>query len=267
MDLNKLEYEEFKNLARDINDMIQKRLEIQKELQRKNKQLLEQSRFAQMGEILNMIAHQWRQPLTAISATSMVIALKAKMNQLDNQTAIKLSDDISNYTQHLSDTIDDFRDFFKSHKKKTQTNWSEIINSVLKIVKIPIENKNIKLEIQIECQDNFTTYANELKQVLLNLIKNAEDVLNKVQNPIIKIKTYKINNNCVLEISDNGGGIAENIMDKIFDPYFSTKIEKNGTGIGLYMSKIIVEKHCKGKLSVRNGDEGAVFRIEIPLKI
>jgi C4-dicarboxylate-specific signal transduction histidine kinase len=108
-------------------------------------------------------------------------------------------------------------------------------------------------------------YDNELKQVVLNIIKNSEDALldNGIENPYIKIKTFTDNNNYVLEVSDNAGGISEDIIDNIFDPYFSTKTKKDGTGLGLYMSKIIIEEHCDGKLSVRNSDVGAIFRIEL----
>ncbi|RLA72814.1 MAG: hypothetical protein DRG24_01895 [Epsilonproteobacteria bacterium] len=231
----------------------------------KDKQLLQQSRMAQMGEMISMIAHQWRQPLTAISATSTLIELKAKLNQLDNSVAQKGAKEISNYVQYLSHTIDDFRNFFQPNKEKQETTYDEIIKSVLGIIEISINSNNIQLYQKLNAHKRFVVYSNELQQVILNLIKNAEDVLldKSIQNPYISIVTYEEGKSAILEVSDNGGGVPEDIMEKIFDPYFSTKGEKNGTGLGLYMSKTIIEEHCRGTLSVSRDDQGAVFKITI----
>ncbi len=222
----------------------------------------QQSRLAQMGEMLSMIAHQWRQPLSAITAASGAISIKARLKKLDNDTALELSNKIQNFSQHLSKTIDDFRDFFKTNKKKTKTNFKKITNDVLDIIQNSLTNKNIKLSVNIISSNDFVSYENELKQVLLNLIKNAEDVLvdKKIDKPKIIIN---INNN-KLTVTDNAGGISDEIIDKIFDPYFSTKTKKDGTGLGLYMSKTIVEEHCGGTLRVRNitfkGEDEMVFK-------
>jgi len=261
IDLNKINFIEFKELANDTNNMIIKRTELQKELDNKNKQMVEQSRLAQMGEMISMIAHQWRQPLSAISATSGAINLKANFNKLDNDTAIELSSKINEYAQHLSYTIDDFREFFKPNKEKKETTYDKVIQSVLNIVQTAIENKNIQIIKKYNSDVVFNTYPNELKQVVLNLIKNAEDILldNEIENPTITITTKEN----ILTISDNAGGVPPDIIPKIFDPYFSTKTKKNGTGLGLYMSKTIIEEHCGGSLSVSNSDEGAVFSIEL----
>ena len=243
--------------------------EVEKNRQ-KDQHIIQQSRLAQMGEMISMIAHQWRQPLAAISSTSTAINLKAKLHKLDEATIIDSSDKIIKYSQHLSTTIDDFREFFKSNKEKKDTTYSELIKSVLNIVQIAIENKNIKIITNLNCKNTFNTYPNEVKQVILNLIKNAEDVLveKNIKNPMIRIETV----NSILTISDNGEGISKDIMDKIFDPYFSTKIKKDGTGLGLYMSKTIIEDHCNGKLSVENKEiinqdgtssNGAVFSINL----
>ncbi len=239
---------------------------IEKEVQKnreKDRQMIQQSRLAQMGEMISMIAHQWRQPLTAISATSQAIMLKATLNKLDKETAIELSKKISSFSQHLSSTIDDFREFFKTNKKKNKVTYSEMIEGVLHIVGDTLKNQNINLLKELDSDLTFDTYPNEVKQVILNLIKNAEDVLieKNIQNPTIKIKTYENR----LSVEDNAGGIPENIIDKIFDPYFSTKTKKDGTGLGLYMSKTIIEEHCDGELRVKNGDQGAVFTIILPL--
>jgi len=229
----------------------------------KDKQMLQQSRLAQMGEMMGMIAHQWRQPLAAISGASTAIELKATLGQLEETKAIELSKKISEYAQHLSTTIDDFRDFFKPHKEQRDTSFDELVQSVLSIVGATIQNKNIEIMQELQCHDTFSSYPNEIKQVILNFIKNAEDILleKQIKNAWIKIRSYNEKENLILEVSDNGGGIPETILDKIFDPYFSTKSEKNGTGLGLYMSKTIIETHCRGKLTASNGSFGAIFKI------
>ncbi len=227
----------------------------------KDEHLMQQSRLAQMGEMISMIAHQWRQPLSAISAASGAMNMKARLNKIDKETILKLTDKITQYAQHLSTTIDDFRGFFKPNKEKQKVTYTELIDGVLNIAEISLKNKNIKLVKKLNSDIVFETYSNEIKQVILNLIKNAEDALieRNVKNPVLKI----ITEDRKLYVKDNAGGISEDIIDKIFDPYFSTKTKKDGTGLGLYMSKMIIEDHCGGKLSVKNGKRGAVFIIEL----
>ncbi len=258
LDIEKAEEVNIKlhNLNNQIKEEIAKNRE-------KDKQIFQQSKLAQMGEMLSMIAHQWRQPLTAIGATSIAINIKARFNELESEDIINKTERISEYAQHLSATINDFRDFFKSNKEKKEVTYSELIKSVLGIIEISIKNKDIKLVKNLNCGDKFETYPNEIKQVILNLLKNAEDVVldNKIKNPTIKILTYKDEEKYILEISDNGGGVPDDVIDNIFDPYFSTKTNKDGTGLGLYMSKTIIEEHCEGKLIVKNDAEGAVFKI------
>ena len=238
--------------------------EVEKSRQ-KDRQLLQQSRLAQMGEMLSMIAHQWRQPLTAISAASGSLLLKARLDKIDNETVTKSAEKISSYSQYLSSTIDDFRDFFKSNKERKETSFKELIDSVLSIIETSIKNKNIEIIKEIYSQERFYSYPNELKQVIMNLIKNAEDVLieKDIKDPKIFIRAYRNSDDFILEVEDNAGGITDDILPKIFDPYFSTKLEKDGTGLGLYMSKMIVEEHCKGKLIVNNSKSGAVFTVII----
>ena len=253
-------------ITRRYNKKLEKSVvNIKKELEEKQKQLLQQSRLAQMGEMISMIAHQWRQPLAAISSTSSTILLKAKLNKLDKESTIELANKINEYSKHLSNTIEDFRNFFKPDKKQDISNYSIMIDNVISIVKPSLDNKNIKIIKELKHKKPFKTFPNELKQVILNLIKNAEDALleNGVEDPYIKIKTYKKGDKVILEVSDNAGGIPKDILPKIFDPYFSTKTKKDGTGLGLYMSKVIIEDHCNGTISVYNNKEGAVFRIEL----
>jgi len=229
----------------------------------KEKQLLQQSRLAQMGEMLSMIAHQWRQPLAAISATTNPLILKNGRGKYTQELFDDRLHKIADYSQHLSTTINDFRNFFATKKEKEETSLEVISADVLKIIQISIENKNIKIVTDFQYNRNFKTYKNELKQVLLNLMKNAEDALLEKgnDNPKITIRTFSENGHAVLSVEDNAGGINAEVMEKIFDPYFSTKSEKDGTGLGLYMSKIIVQDHCEGKLNVSNHNEGARFKI------
>ncbi len=235
------------------------------ELRRKDQILFRQSRMAQMGEMISMIAHQWRQPLNAITLTTAALELKINDDTYDKTFFQSRLKRISRYVLHLSSTIDDFREFFKSDKMKQEISFCTIVKDTLELVRVSLENKNITVLTEYNCTCNMFSYKNELLQVAMNLIKNAEDALldNKIINPTINIKCYSDENQSVLEIGDNAGGIDTSIIDKVFDPYFSTKEEHNGTGLGLYMSKMIVEEHCKGLLSVQNSSVGAVFKIEL----
>ncbi len=255
---------ELERLNQTLEENIVKEVE---NLRQKDKQLLQQSRLAQMGEMISMIAHQWRQPLSAISSTSAALNLKAKLNTLDEDTVVEFSEKIASFAQHLSSTIDDFRDFFKPNKKQRTTTFEEMIQSVLQIIGDSIKNRGIELKTDLKCNMKIKTYPNEIKQVILNLIKNAEDALleKHVKNPYIRLISECRDDTVVLRVEDNAGGIPENIIDKIFDPYFSTKTERDGTGLGLYMSKTIIEEHCDGRLKVYNKGNGAVFEIILPV--
>ncbi|MEN8146649.1 MAG: ATP-binding protein [Campylobacterota bacterium] len=250
----------------ELNRSLESRVKLEVDKNReKDKKMQQQSRLAQMGEMMSMIAHQWRQPLAAISATSATIELKASFNRLTDDVAMEKAQNISNYSQHLSATIDDFRNFFKPDKEKKVMRYDELIRSVLGIIEAAVVTQNIQLIQELDCRESFSSYPNELKQVILNLVKNAEDVLleKEIEAPYIKIKTYTEEGQYILEVSDNGEGIEEGIIEHVFDPYFSTKKAKEGTGLGLYMSKTIIEEHCGGTLSVANSDDGAVFKITL----
>jgi signal transduction histidine kinase len=249
---------------RELNESLEQRIKEEVENNRvKDRQLIQQSRLAQMGEIISMIAHQWRQPLTAISASSAFLEVKARQQHIEPETVRKKAREISSISNHLSKTIDDFRDFFKPDNKKEMTSFDEIMESVQRITEASLEYRNIQLDMSLHCHEKFMTYANKVKQVILNLIQNAEDALidRDVADPHISIRTYKKDRACILEVEDNAGGIPDALMEKIFDPYFSTKKKKEATGLGLYMSKVIIEEHCRGELKVENLEKGACFRI------
>ncbi|HBM36901.1 PAS domain-containing sensor histidine kinase [Sulfuricurvum sp.] len=238
------------------------------ELKNKDHMLIMQSRHAAMGAMISMIAHQWRQPLASIAAISGTLNLQAMLGQYDQEHFAEKLNLISDLAIDLSDTINDFRNFFKEDKTKQLSSWKELINGSLEIIQPMLIAKNIQMDVSYGEDHFFMTYPREITQVILNIFKNAEDVLieNSILHPKIWIRISSQNGQASLEIEDNGGGIPAELVDKIFDPYFSTKFDKDGTGIGLYMSKTIVEQHCNGKLTVNNTIHGACFTIQLPIK-
>ncbi len=245
---------------------ITKEVYLEKELREKEELMLSQSRNAAMGEMISMIAHQWRQPITAISMSANNIIADIDLEMFEEEQIKKIAENISKQTQYLSKTIDDFRNFFKKDKVPNRFEFKELIDEVSSIMLASLKNNNIEFKIDdIDNSLTLKTYKRELLQVLLNVIKNAKEALceNNAENRCIEIKVIKISDKIKIEISDNAGGIKEENLDKIFNAYFTTKEEFNGTGLGLYMSKMIVEKHLNGKLKAYNSDVGAVFEIII----
>lgn len=251
------------NLEEKIDEEIKKNEE-------KTKQLIQQSRLAQMGEMISMIAHQWRQPLTAITATTNNLQLKVLLDEeITNDNLKEELELITNYSQHLSLTIDDFRNFFKPDKVKMSCKIEEIIEKSISIIKTSFESKNITLIRKYRFNVAIFSYTSEIQQVILIILKNAEDILmeKNIEKRLIKISTFRKKDFAIIQIKDNAGGISVDIINKVFDPYFSTKKMKDGTGIGLYMSKIIIDEHCQGQLSAKNTKKGAIFEIKLPLNI
>jgi len=242
----------------------------------KDKLLQQQSRLAQMGEMLSMIAHQWRQPLGALSSTVIGIQTKVQLKKFDlekseGREAFKLFLGkklllIQDYTIMMTETIDDFRNFYRKDKQKKQLNVSVSIEKALQIVRGSLETKKINIIENYESVKRIDLLENELMQVILNILKNSSDAFDeKIVTKNLNIHTYDTDTGVTIEICDNDGGVDSSISDKIFDPYFSTKMEKNGTGLGLYMSKMIVEEHHNGILSLHNREDGACFRVELAL--
>ena len=257
-----------------LNSTLERRVqESIDEIRDKDKRLREQSKLAQMGEMISMIAHQWRQPLGAINSAVLsiqtkILTHKFDLNNVQDQTNFitflnKKHAHINEYVQFLSTTIDDFRNFFKPNKAKEFVKLTLPITRALQIVQCSMKKKNITIIQDFQSEDTLSLYQNEMMQVILNIVKNCEDnfLEKNIPNPEIKITTKKEDDKYIILICDNGGGIDKEIVEKIFEPYFSTKDEKNGTGLGLYMSKIIVEEHNKGQLNVLNTDVGACLEI------
>jgi signal transduction histidine kinase len=226
--------------------------------------MIAQSRHAAMGEMISMIAHQWRQPLSVIAMGANNILIDIELESINEETLEMEANSILLQTQHLSKTIDDFRNFFKPNKEKERVLIPSVLEEALAVIGKSFENSNIIVQNIYDSSTEVEIYARELLQVFLNLLKNAKEALMEQEERKITNTVYENENEVVIEICDNGGGIKDDIINKIFDPYFSTKDEKNGTGLGLYMSKIIIEKHLNGKLEVSNRANCVCFMVKIP---
>lgn len=238
------------------------------ELKKKEKMLLSQSRLAAMGEITSMISHQWKQPLTKISAVITNLSLKIAMKNIDADTFKTKINEINNYVQYMSKTIDDFTGFLQQNKTKEYVNIQELVSKATNITNpsnITEDSNEIKINIKDEKLNEILISKNLLLQVILNIINNAKDSLkqNNIKNPKIDISFEENENSQILYIKDNGDGISEENMDKIFEPYFSTKKSLNGTGLGLYICKTIIEKHCNGNIEVTSNKGSCCFKITL----
>ena len=232
-----------------------------------NQILAHQSKMALLGEMLGNIAHQWRQPLMELSSIIMSMEAKVKLTgEVSNEEIIDTAERSSIILKYMSSTIDDFRDFFVKDKAKIIFKMSDQIKRSINMLHNTLDNKNIKVDIIIKANPQIYGYKNEYSQVLMNLISNAKDVLveRKIHNPKIVVKIYQDEEYCITEVSDNAGGVKVEPITKVFESFFTFE-KKDGTGIGLFMSKLIVEKNMDGKLEVHNNEDGACFTIKIPL--
>ena len=253
-----------KNLEKKIDKAV-------KDAKSKEQLFHQQTRLAQIGEMISMIAHQWRQPLTAISSNMMLIDLYVESEKYDlaNETERKefieflkkKHNNIYDHIEYLSSTTDDFRNLFNPNTKKILININSPLDKALKLISTPIKNKNINLTLNLKSLKNCELYENEIMQVILNILKNASDSLieSSKKEKHLSIETYDTQTHSIIKICDNGMGIPLNIQDKIFDPYFSTKNQKMGTGLGLYMSKNIIEDHNNGKLEFNTNPHNTCF--------
>ncbi len=252
----------------ELNRDLDKRVKEESEKSRKNEQLLiQQSRQAAMGEMIGNIAHQWRQPLNALGLVLQNIHFAYQMDNLSDEFMQKSVEKGKMLTASMSKTIDDFRNFFKPNKLKERFSIAKAITDTIGLIEASYNNHNITLKTDLDTQLIVEGYPSEFSQVILNILSNAKDALieNEVQEKRVYIKTESDNTHAIITIKDTAGGIPEAIIDKIFDPYFSTKEEGQGTGIGLYMSRTIIETNMSGKLTVSNSDTGACFTIKMPI--
>ncbi|WP_419774481.1 sensor histidine kinase [Halarcobacter sp.] len=242
-------------------------IEVEKNRQ-KDEIIFQQNKLAAMGEMLENIAHQWRQPLMEISALFIPIEAKINFNKnINNDELLDSINKLNHITKYMSNTIDDFKNFFATNKEKTEFKLSDQINSSLGIIITGLRKNGIFVDIIIKKNPTIFGYKNEYTQVLINILNNAKDALidRKIKEPKIIITLDSNNKNSILSVEDNAGGIQVQPIDNIFKPFF-TYGKKEGTGIGLFMSKLIIEKNMNGKLLVSNEKAGASFKIISPLK-
>jgi PAS domain S-box-containing protein len=244
------------------------------QMKEKEKIMRIQSKMATMGEMLNNIAHQWRQPLSTITSAASGILIQKEIDVLDDETLTKMLQGIIKSSQYLSKTIEDFRNYFRHDKVLTTFDINHLIEHDLTIIEAILKNNHIKLILELEENMKITNFENELVQALMNIIHNSKDALaDKEYKKLLFIKTKKVDNNIELLVRDNAGGIALDIIENIFEPYFTTKHKSQGTGIGLYMTHIIITEHMGGHIKVENCEfeyensvhKGLDFYIYLPL--
>lgn len=299
--LNPIEVEQFVNIMQKVIETLHNkqalyeyRIDLEKKVEEKTKELQEfnehlelkvkeeveknlehekhinaQARFVSMGEMIGNIAHQWRQPLSVITTLSTASKYKKELDVLCDDEFYKNMDIINDQAQYLSETIDTFRHFIKEKKEYKEAILQERIRISLNIVEATIKDNHIKLIDNIDYKNpiRLMLITGELTQVIINIMNNAKDILleKKVRDPWIKLELSSNKNTATLSIEDNAGGMNDEVITRIFEPYFTTKHESQGTGLGLYMSYKIITQSLKGKLYVKNTENGAKFHIELPI--
>lgn len=254
---------ELENLNKNLEVRVREEVEKNRE---KDQFLVQKSKFIALGEMISNIAHQWRQPLNELSSVMMNIKMRYRKGLLDSEYMQKKGEDIDRLLEFMSQTIDDFRNFFIPDKKMKLFSIKEAVMRVLSIMESSLKDKNIKINLKIDKDVKIYGYRSEFEQVILNILSNAKYALmkNDIKNPEITISLEAENDGVIkLYIKDNGRGIKTKPIEKIFEPYFTTKDTSSGTGIGLYMSKLIIEKNMKGNLRAFNDEDGAVFCIKL----
>jgi signal transduction histidine kinase len=253
--------------ANSLNSTLQERLTIGllKERQ-KDKIMLQQSRFAALGEMIEQIAHQWRQPLNTLALINQNLYFKFKLDKFDPQSFDEAHDQIDENLQYMSKTIDDFRNFYNHNREPETYDICEVLRSAVSLSEAMLKYAKITVDLKPLEPSYVHNTKNELLQVCMNVIKNAHDALieKRHEDRIITIEVTPCENEYCISIEDNAGGIDENIIDKIFDPYFTTKADSHGTGIGLYMSRSITQEHLQGSIHAENTSQGARFIISLP---
>lgn len=225
--------------------------------------LLQQSRLAKTGELIANISHQFRQPLNNISYILINLKKKFERNNLDKQYLDKKISQANEQLEFLSNTIEDFKEFYAPSKQKENFLIKESINNAVSILSSDLKRRTTTLNILFETNEQIKVYGvkNELSQVFLALISNANEALKDTYKPQIDIKIYSNTAEVIIKICDNAGGISTKNIQKIFDPYFSTK--EDGSGLGLYLAKTIIEDGFNGKIDVKNSQKGAIFSLMI----
>lgn len=243
----------------------EERIHAVEELTKRERLLIQQSRLAAMGEMLANISHQWRQPLNVLGLKVQELGLTFKFGQLNEEL---INDNIAKameIIQHMSQTINDFQEYLTPNKEKTYFSVEQVVTKTVGLIRDNFKNQNIGIDITVTGDPQISGFPNEYGQVLLNLFMNARDAFieRKTTDPRITVRLWSEDGRSVITVADNAGGIGEEILDRIFDAYFTTKELGKGTGVGLFMSKNIIEQNMGGRLSVQNIDGGAEFKIEV----
>ncbi len=247
------------NLEDKIQEEINKRLE-QEQI------LIQQSKLAAMGEMIGNIAHQWRQPLSQISAIHMNMLATYEFNEFTQEYLNEKIEEADMLTTYMTQTISDFQNFFNPEEEKQLFSVKEACEKASFIIKSALKYHNIELILDVVDDEEVNGYQNEYSQVILNILSNAKDILleRAIKNPRVKVEIRNGKEYNIVKIEDNAGGVEKSIINKIFEPYFTTHHKTQGTGIGLYMSKNIIEREMDGFINVKNTDNGACFTVKIP---
>lgn len=256
--------QELTSALKDLRTETEERIQAVEDLRKKEQVFMQQSRLAAMGEMLVNISHQWRQPLNLLGLKIQELGLSYKYGTFSDKL---LDDNIENamgIIQHMSQTINDFQNFLSPNKERTSFKVKEVIDKTVGLVEDYFKSQGISIVIDSTGAPEITGYANEYGQVLLNLLNNARDAFLErgVNDRRITVRSW-VENGAVVTVTDNAGGIEDEIMHKVFDAYFTTKPLGKGTGVGLFMSKAIIEHNMGGRLSARNVEGGAEFKIEV----
>jgi signal transduction histidine kinase len=258
----------FGTLLSDMKDQAKKlKILVQKEVEKNKEQqfhMLQQNRLSLKGEMISMIAHQWKQPLNNLSLINQMLIFQYEDGDLNDEAIKEFDTDSSKQIKQMSQTIFDFTNFFSPEVNTREFYLKEVVHQSLDFLRPILVKENISIHLEMKCETDILLkgYPNELGQMIINILNNAKDVLmeREIENRKIWVNAERVKSQIHLSIEDNAGGIPFNVIGKIFDPYFSTKA-KNGTGLGLYMSKMIIEEHMDGQLLVSNTDRGAKFEI------
>ena len=252
----------------ELNNQLEFRVseEIKKSTEKDNI-MLANARHAQLGEVIGMIAHQWRQPLSAISSTVSAMEVQKEHNMLDDKSFSDSASKVMNYVEFLNNTIDDFRNFFRQDRRKEYITIDNVYEKAAVIINTLVSKYDVDIQVNFHYKKELFVNCSELTQVFLVVIKNAIDAMEEksIENKKIYIRSFQKDGFCAIEFEDVGGGIPQNILPKIFEKRFTTKGESHGTGIGLDMSKTIIEVKMQGKIEARNGKDGAIFSISLPI--
>ncbi len=257
------------SLLQQKESYLQKRVDLEtKKSWEQNKLLIQQSKMASMGEMIGHIGHQWRQPLNSLGLMFQKLNKSYHKNKLNSEIMDRSTEKALRIISQMSKTIDDFKNFFSDDKTPHYCKLKDIVEQTHDIIESTLHNNNITFKTHYTDDISLVCLKNELSQVLLNIISNANDALmhNHIDEPEISITVDRKKDDAIIIIDDNAGGIPDNILERIFEPYFTTKEKDNGTGIGLYMSKTIIEEHMNGKLEASNTLSGASFKITLPIK-